>query len=112
MAAMAKQYNTFTTSDPSLKPVIVYLTLENTVQETMIRLWNYCFGDDDHIKNHDKIEAARMLESAGLFTPNDPNSPELLLWYRPNRSISTADLNIMLDDLRKDGKECVSKKAH
>ena len=107
ITSMAKRYNSFKTSNPSLKPVIVYLTLENTVQETMLRLWNHCFGDDDSIAYHDKVEAGRMLESAGLFTPNDPNAAEILIWYRPNRSISTADLNIMLEDLKKDGKECV-----
>lgn len=106
IASQAKRYNTFKTSDPTLKPAIVYLTLENTVQETLVRLWNHCFGDDDKIEYHDKVEAARMLESAGIFTPNNPNSAELLIWYRPNRSISTADLDIMLTDLKKEGLEC------
>lgn len=95
MASMAKRYNTFKTHNPSLKPVIVYLTMENTTEETIERLWNHCFGDSDEIKNHDKIEAANKFEQAGLFTPNDPNSAELLIWYRPNRSINTADLNAM-----------------
>lgn len=106
MASMAKRYNTFKTHNPSLKPVIVYLTMENTTEETIERLWNHCFGDSDEIKNHDKIEAANKFEQAGLFTPNDPNSAELLIWYRPNRSINTADLNAMLEDLKTQGKEC------
>ena len=107
VASMAKRYNSFKTSDPSLKPVIVYLTLENTVDETVLRLWNHCFGDDDRIEFHDKVEAARMFETAGIFTPNDPSSAEIQIWYRPNRSISTADLNIMIEDLKKENKECV-----
>lgn len=106
-ASWAKRYNNFVTHDPSAKPVIVYLSMENTNEETITRLWNHCFGNDDNIANHDKIEAANMFEKAGLFTPNNPNAPELQIWYRPNRSISTSDLNGMLDDLKKDGKECV-----
>ncbi len=47
------------------------------------------------------------LEKAGIFTPNDPNSAELLLWYRPNKSISTTELHGMLEDLEKEGKQCV-----
>jgi hypothetical protein len=107
VALAAKKYNTFETHDPKLKPVIVYLTMENTTEETLTRIWAYCFGDDSNISNYSAVEAANMLEKAGIYTPNDPNSAELVIWYRANRSISTADLNIMLDDLKKEGKECV-----
>lgn len=103
----AKRYNKFTTSDPSLKPVIVYLSMENTNEETIKRLWNHCFGNNSEIKDFDKVEAARMFENAKIFTPNNPDLPQLLIWYRANRSINTADLNIMLEDLKKNGKECV-----
>jgi len=106
-ASWAKRYNTFTTHDPSLKPVIVYLTMENTNDETIKRLWGHCFGDDSNIANYSPVDCANMFEKAGLFTPNDPNSPELLIWYRSNRSINTSDLNVMLEDLKKEGKECV-----
>ena len=106
-ASWGKRYNSFVTHDPNLKPVIVYLSMENTNEETLTRLWNHCFGNASEIKNYDKVEAANMLERANIFTPNNPNSPELLIWYRSNRSINTADLNIMLEDLKKEGKECV-----
>ena len=105
-AIWAKKYNTLTPHNPLLKPVIVYLSMENTNDETLIRLWNNQFGDNNPITNYDETTAARMLETAGIFTPNDPKSPEILMWYRPNRSISTVDLNIMLEDLKKDGREC------
>ena len=103
----AKRYNTFLTNDPSLKPVIVYLSMENSNEETITRLWNHCFGNDSNMKDYEPVKAARMFEEAKIFTPNDPNAPELLIWYRSNRSINTADLNAMLEDLKKEGKECV-----
>lgn len=103
----AKRYNTFLTNDPSLKPVIVYLSMENSNEETITRLWNHCFGNDSNMKDFEAVDAARMFEKEGLFTPNDPNAPELMIWYRSNRSINTADLNAMLEDLKKEGKECV-----
>lgn len=107
MAINSKRYNAFTTTEPNMKPVIVYLTLENTNEETLMRIWNHCFGDNDSIALHDKIEAANMLEKAGIFTPNNPNAPELQIWYRPNRSIDCGDIAAMLEDLKKDQKECV-----
>lgn len=106
-AIWAKQYNTFTTKDPNRKPVIVYLSMENTNKETIQRIWNYCFGDDSEMKNYNKNDAAAMLEKAGIFTPNNPELPELQLWYRSNRSINANDIAAMLDDLEKNDKECV-----
>lgn len=105
-ASWAKRYNTFTTHDPKLKPCIVYLSMENTNEETIKRLWAHCFGNESDISNYDEVTAANMLENAGLFTPNDANAPEIVIWYRPNKSISTADLNNMLEDLKRNGQEC------
>ena len=107
MAINAKRYNQFVTNEPNMKPVIVYLSLENTNEETLMRVWNHCFGDADSIANYDKVDAARMLEKAGIFTPNNPLAPELQIWFRPNRSIDARDIAAMLEDLKKDGKECV-----
>ena len=106
-ALWAKRYNSFITKDPEKTPVIVYLSMENTNEETVGRIWNYCFGDESELKTFDKAEAAAMLEKAGIFTPNNPKLPELQLWYRSNRSINAADIAGMLDDLEKQGKECV-----
>ena len=102
----AKRYNQCATHHPNLKPVIVYLSMETTNEETITRLWNHCFGNASEMKAYEPAEAARMLENAKIFTPNDPNSPEIMIWYRANRSINTADLNVMLEDLKKQGREC------
>jgi len=105
-AIWAKKYNTLMTHDPKLKPVIVYLSMENTNKETISRSWAYAFGNNSNMSSYDKVTAARMLEKAGIFTPNNPNSPELRIWFRANRSINTSELNIMLEDLKKEGCEC------
>ena len=101
-AIQAKKLNKFTTK-PGLKPVVVYLTMENSIKETVKRIWNHAFGDGSNISDFDKVTAAGELERAGIFTPNDPNAAELLLWYRPNKSISTTELHGMLEDLEKEG---------
>ena len=102
----AKRYNVLTSPDPELKPVIVYLSMENNNKETTQRIWCHCFGNNSHISDYTKLEAANMLEKADIFTPNDPSKPEILIWYRSNRSISTSDLNVMLEDLKREGKYC------
>jgi replicative DNA helicase len=103
----AIKYNSFKTRNPKLKPVVVYLTMENTVDETIKRIWAHSFGNDSDMSAYEPAVAARMLEEQRIFTPNRPDLPELVVWYRSTKSINTADMNAMLDDLEKDGKECV-----
>lgn len=81
--------------------------MENSNEETIIRIWNHCFGNDADIATHDSTDAAMMLEKAGIFTPNDPNSAELLLMYRPNRSINCSDIASIIDNLKKENKQVV-----
>ena len=106
-ALWAIKYNKFKTKNPKLKPVVVYLTMENSRNETINRIWAHAFGNDSKMSSYDAPTAARMLEEQKIFTPNKPNAPELVIWHRSTKSINTADMNDMLDDLEKEGKECV-----
>jgi len=81
--------------------------MENSIDETIKRIWSHCFGNDLEISAYEPAEAARMLEQQRIFTPNRPDLPELVIWHRSTKSINTADMNAMLDDLEKDGRECV-----
>jgi hypothetical protein len=106
-ALWAIKYNKFQTKNPKLKPVVVYLTMENSIDETIKRIWSHAFGNDSEMSAYEPAVAARMLEEQRIFTPNKPELPELVIWHRSTKSINTADMNSMLDDLEKDGKECV-----
>jgi hypothetical protein len=106
-ALWAIKYNELKSKNPKLKPVVVYLTMENTIDETIKRIWSHCFGNDSEMATFEPAVAARMLEQQRIFTPNKPELPELIIWHRSTKSINTADMNALLDDLEKDGKECV-----
>jgi len=106
-AIWAVKYNKLESKNTNLKPVVVYLTMENSIDETVQRIWAHCFGNDSMMSAYEPAVAARMLEEQRIFTPNRPDLPELVIWHRSTKSISTADMNAMLDDLEKDGKECV-----
>jgi replicative DNA helicase len=106
-ALWAIKYNKFVSKNPKLKPVVVYLTMENSIDETIKRIWSHAFGNNSEMSQYEPAQAARMLEEQRIFTPNKPDLPELVIWHRSTKSINTADMNSMLDDLEKDGKECV-----
>jgi len=107
-ALWAIKYNKLQTKNSGLKPVVVYLTMENNVTETIKRIWSHFFGNNVEISKFEPVEAARMLEQQRIFTPNRPELAELIIWHRNTKSINTADMNALLDDLEKDGKECVN----
>ena len=107
-ALWAVKHNKFKTKNSKLKPVVVYLTMENSRNETIKRIWSHYFGNDSEMSAYEPADAARMLEEQKIFTPNRPDLPELIIWHRSTKSINTADMNSMLDDLEKDGKECVN----
>ena len=48
-----------------------------------------------------------MFEQANYLHQMTQLHLKLMIWYRSNRSINTADLNALLEDLKKDGKQCV-----
>jgi replicative DNA helicase len=106
-AIWALKYNKFQTKNPHLKPVVVYLTMENTIDETIKRIWSHSFGNNNEMSAYEPAIAARMLEEQRIFTPNRPDLPELVIWHRSTKSINTADMSSLLDDLEKEGKECV-----
>jgi replicative DNA helicase len=106
-ALWAIKYNKFKTRNPKLRPVVVYLTMENSRNETIKRVWSHAFGNDNEMMNYEPAVAARMLAEQKLFRPNQPDMPELVIWHRSTKTINTADMSQMLDDLEKEGKECV-----
>jgi hypothetical protein len=106
-AIWAVKYNKLESKNPKLKPVVVYLTMENSIDETIQRIWAHCFGNESKMSAYEPVVAARMLEEQRIFTPNKPDLPELVIWHRSTKSINTSDMSALLDELEKDGKECV-----
>ena len=109
IALWAKKYNKgIKTKDPTKKPCVVYLTMENSIDETIERIWSHYFGDDDEmdIRNFTTEEVIQMLNEKG-FIDQDEDDIAIKIIYRPNRSITTADMDAILEDLELDGYECI-----
>ena len=100
----AKRYNKLTPKDPTKKPIILYITLENTVEETFLRMVSHCENNSFDCKAHTMQEISRIFEENKIFTPND-NSAEIVMIYRPNKSITVEDIKIIIEDLAKEGRE-------
>lgn len=106
-AIWGKTFNNLKTKDPTKRPVILYLTLENSIRLTIGRLISYCKGNSYDVKKANKNEVATILQQSGIFTPGDLSKPEIVIMYKKNKSVTVDDIKGILEDFKKNGKECV-----
>lgn len=94
------------TRDPNKRPCVVYITQENSMKETVERLFNlYVSGDD--IRNYSPNEVIALLRNKGGLDL-DVNGVQLKLIYKPNKSISTDDLYSIMDEIEEEGLEVIA----
>lgn len=104
----AKKYNKdIKPKDPTKRPVILYITLENSINETFLRMLSYCEGDKFKIEDHSPQDVTKILSAHRLFTPEDQSEMSIEFMYKSNNSINASDIDIIIDDYAKNGKEVV-----
>ena len=106
-AIWAKKYNNLKAKDPTKKPIALYITLENSVEETLVRVCAHCEGNDFKMADQTTNGLAKILSMYGIYTPNDSSDLGLEMLYKPNKSITVADIGVIMDDYEKQGKEVV-----
>lgn len=103
-----KKYNKgLKTKKAGKKPCVLLLTMENTVQETVERIFNMTVTPDD-IKNFTPKQVIKMLREEGQLTLMNEDDIDIVIKYYPNKSIDTTDLYTIIDDLLDEEKEVVA----
>ena len=106
---IAKQLKTnnkhYRPKDPTKIPVIVLLTMENTVQETVARLFEITTGQD--MRKVDTETAIKMFKKDGEMYIADDNPIDNIVKYVPNRSVDTSYLYTLAEDLEDEGYEMI-----
>lgn len=106
IAYQIKKYNKgFKPKDPTKIPCVVYLSMENTVTETIQRLFTIATGQD--MKNHEVEEVERMLRTDGELYLTGDNPIDIIIKYQPNRSVDTGYLYTLTEDLEDEGYEVI-----
>lgn len=107
IAYQIKKYNkNFKPKDPTKIPCVVYLTMENTVTETVDRLFKMATGDD--IRNVTPEQAVEMLKKNGELYLTDDSPIDIIIKYQPNRSVDTGYLYTLTEDLEDEGYEVIA----
>lgn len=94
------------TKDPTKKPTIIVLTQENSMEETVERLFTIVSGYK--MANFSKEEVYKILMEDGECTLTDENNINIHIIYKPDRSIDTSDLYTIIEDLEDDGYETIA----
>ena len=95
-----KRFNKFyRTKDPTKTPCIVLLTMENTVIETITRLFAISVDDKSNMSNYTAQDCINMLRIQGELVLNDSSPIDIVIKYKANRSVDTSYLYTLYDDL-------------
>ena len=90
--------------NPDNRPAVLFITMENSIEETVERIFNVVASDDD-IRNYTPAQVLRMLKNDGELALTDKTNIDIIIKYYPNRSIDTNDLYGIIQDLEDDGVE-------
>lgn len=91
--------------DKTKKPCIAILTMENSVQETISRLFSIVSGD--RMNNYTLEEVIQKLRKDGELVLNDESPIDIIVKYKPNMSVDTTYLYTYYDDLLDRGYEMI-----
>ncbi len=106
IAYQLKKYNRgFKPKDPTKIPCIILLTMENTVEETIQRLFNIATGEN--MKDYSVDQVIEMLRNDGELYLTGDNPIDLIIKYKPNRSVDTSYLYTLTEDLEDEGYEVI-----
>lgn len=103
-----KRYNAhYKPKDPTKTPCIVLLTMENTVVETITRLFDLVIEGSHGMANYGVNDVINMLRSQGELVLNDSSPIDIVIKYKANKSVDTSYLYTLCDDLDDDGYEVI-----
>jgi len=103
-----KRFNTrIVGKDPTKTPCIVLLTMENTVVETITRLFDMVIDNSFGMENYPLNEVMYKLRNEGGLRISESSPLDIVIRYKPNRSISTDYLYTLYENLMDMGKEPV-----
>lgn len=94
------------TKDPTKRPTILFLTMENTLNETLERVFSILVSDDDISEFGGHKEIMQLLRQNGLGVSND--SPiDIEFRYVPSNSVDTDYLYTIYDEMSANGQEVI-----
>jgi len=103
-----KKYNKgVPTKKAGKRRTIAFITMENSVEESVERLFNMTVTPDD-IRNYTPKQVIKMLREQGEMLLKDEDDIDIVIKYYPNRSIDTSDLYTIIEEIEDEGREVIT----
>lgn len=102
-----KKYNKPTLKDPDKRPAVLFLTLENSVEETVERIFNMTVDTDD-IRNYTPSQLIKRLRREGQLVITEDSPTDIIIQEYKNREIDTNDIYGIINDLNDEGIEVIA----
>lgn len=93
--------------DPNKRPGVLFLTLENSVEETIERIYNMTCTSED-IRNIPIKRIIKQMKDDGGLILSEENNVDIIIKYYDNRKLSTDDLYGLIQDMDDDGIEVIA----
>lgn len=108
MIYQLKKYNRdYRTKDPTKRPCIVLLTMENTVTESVERLFGMATGRANMTELSPE-SAIKMLREEGELYLTDDSPIDIIIKFKPSNSVDTSYLYTLTEDLEDQGMEVIA----
>ena len=85
------------------KPCVLYITMENTIDESFARVWNMLVENTD-VETHKPSEIVKRLKKERLIANENI---DVIFQYYPNMSITTQEIRDLIDELEVEGREVI-----
>lgn len=103
-----KRFNVnYKAKDPTKTPCVVLLTMENTVVETITRLFDLVVENSHGMANYSLNDVINKLRTEGQLFINDSSPIDIVIKYKANKSVDTSYLYTLCDDLDDEGYEVI-----
>ena len=98
----SKHHNKIEPDEFGRIPTVLFVTQENSIRETLERVWSHYNCDADDFKSHSNQEVLEILNKKGFN-----QGVNIAFKYRKSKSIDTTDVDAMIDELEEEGKYVV-----
>ena len=105
MSIQIKKYNrNYVCKDPTKRPCVVLFLMENSVKETIERLFSMCI--QRNIEDYTEEQAMDVFLNNGIHVADD-DPIDLIIKFKPHLSVDTSYMYTMIDDLEDEGYEVI-----
>lgn len=107
-ALMIKKYNkNVKTKDPTKRPCVVVLTMENRITETISRLFGMSLKTNQRMTEFTVDDVMKQMREEGKLTISDDDPIDIIIKFKPAKSVDTSYLYTLVEDLEDMGLECI-----